>query len=244
PSRYHLDFLRVRQQQFESGGFQNVPHRFPIHARRLHRHVSDSFLLEPSCQFPQVGCHRPETARLLLRLSFLADQRAGRNAGFVDIQSATTFVHDSHDILLLRRHAEDVGNVESPSRAPQANLGIAQFRLKADNSWCHCNVRIKLVIGLAVATAAPSKGRSPCREMARSDPIQQAGHLGFLFMIRGVGKTWGTSSSSRILSGTYASPFCERKILARACKSHWLTVYEALDKVWLYGTPARTLLRC
>jgi len=25
--------------------------------------------------------------------------------------------------------------------------------------------------------------------MARSNPIQQAGHLGFLFMIRGVGKT-------------------------------------------------------
>src|SRR5437773_1988988 len=122
-------------------------------------------------------------------LSFLADPRTGRNAGFVDIQSATTFIHDSHDILLLRRHAEDVGSVESPSRAPQANLGIAQFRLKADNSWCHCNVRIKLVIGLAVATAAPSKGRSPCREMARSNPIQQAGHLGFLFMIRGVGKT-------------------------------------------------------
>src|SRR5499433_786134 len=32
---------------------------------------------------------------------------------------------------------------------------IATFWPKADNSWCHCNVQIKLVNGLAVATAAP-----------------------------------------------------------------------------------------
>ena len=34
--------------------------------------------------------------------------------------------------------------------------GIAHFRPKADNSWYHCNVQIKLVNGLAVATAAPN----------------------------------------------------------------------------------------
>ena len=60
---------------------------------------------------------------------------------------------------------------------------------------------------------------------------------------RSASSPFKASSSSRILSGTFASPFCERKILARACESHWLTVYEALDKVWLYGTPARTIVR-
>ena len=54
-------------------------------------------------------------------------------------------------------------------------------------------VRIKLAIGLAVATAAPSKGRSPCREMTRTEDILQSGVSGSFFMIRGVGKTWGTS---------------------------------------------------
>ena len=60
---------------------------------------------------------------------------------------------------------------------------------------------------------------------------------------RSASSPFKASSSSRVLSGTFASPFCERKILnlACACESHWLTLYEALDKVWLYGTPARTL---
>src|SRR5712691_2894599 len=61
-------------------------------------------------------------------------------------------------VLLLRRRAEDVGSVESPSRALQPDLGIAHFRPKADNLWYHCNVQIKLVNGLAVATAAPNLG--------------------------------------------------------------------------------------
>src|SRR5439155_7724758 len=60
---------------------------------------------------------------------------------------------------------------------------------------------------------------------------------------RSASSPFKASSSTRILSGTFASPFCERRIRARACKSHWLTVYEAPDKVWLYGTPARTIAR-
>ena len=62
---------------------------------------------------------------------------------------------------------------------------------------------------------------------------------------RSASSPFKASSSSRVLSGTFASPFCERKILnlACACESHWLTLYEALDKVWLYGTPARTIVR-
>src|SRR5207253_10805452 len=51
---------------------------------------------------------------------------------------------------------EDVGCVESPSRALQPDLAIAHFRPKADNLWYHCNVQITLVNGLAVATAAPN----------------------------------------------------------------------------------------
>src|SRR5437879_1250570 len=39
--------------------------------------------------------------------------------GFVYVQSTTTLVHNSHRILLLRHLAEDVGSVESPSRAPR-----------------------------------------------------------------------------------------------------------------------------
>jgi hypothetical protein len=54
-------------------------------------------------------------------------------------------------------------------------------------------VRIKLAIRLAVTTAALSKGRSPCRVMDDARMIPQSQVCGSLFMIRGVGKTWGTS---------------------------------------------------
>src|SRR6266702_2528726 len=118
-SRRYLHFLRIRQQQLESRRLQNIPHRFPVDPRRFHGHVPNSFLLEPFRQFLQVSRHRPETPCLFLSLSLLADQRARRNAGFVYVQSTTTLVHNSHRILLLRHLAEDVGSVESPSRAPR-----------------------------------------------------------------------------------------------------------------------------
>jgi len=87
--------------------------------------------------------------------------------------------------------------------------GIAHFRPKADNSWYHCNVQIKLVNGLAVATAAPHlndlraarwRKLTLSNSQAISDP---------LFMIRGVAKTWGTRyRKSREDLGTI--PFCRR----------------------------------
>ena len=45
---------------------------------------------------------------------------------------------------------------------------------------------------------------------------------------RSASSPFKASSSTRILVGTLASPLCERKILARPCESHWLTVYESL----------------
>src|SRR5262249_24893933 len=149
-------------------------------------------------------------ARFLSCLSLLGDQRTRRNAGFVDIQSAATFIHDSHNILLLRHHAEDVGSVESPSRAPRSNLGIAQLRPKADNSWCHYDVQIKLAVGLAVATAAPSKGRSPCREMAGPRISLRPAVSGSFFMIRGVSKTWGTSYQVTLKCHLAVLPLCRK----------------------------------
>src|SRR5215467_8037383 len=113
------------------------------------------------------------------------------DAGFVDIQSATTLVHDSHCVLLLRRPAEDVGSVESPSRALQPDLGIAHSWPKADNSWSHCNVQIKLVNGLAVATAAPHLNDLRAARWRKLTLSNSQAIPDPLFMIRGVAKTWG-----------------------------------------------------
>src|SRR5262245_36081831 len=94
-------------------------------------------------------------------------------------------------VLLLRRHAEDVGSVESPSRALQADLGIA-LRPKADNSWYHCNVQIKLVNGLAVAIAAPHVNDLRAARWRRLTLSNRRAISGPLFMIRGVAKTCET----------------------------------------------------
>src|SRR5262244_791398 len=84
---------------------------------------------------------------------------------------------------------------------------IATFWPKADNSWCHCNVQIKLVNGLAVATAAPHlndlraarwRKLTLSNSQAISDP---------LFMIRGVAKTWGTRYR-KILGSTQSASAC------------------------------------
>jgi hypothetical protein len=94
-------------------------------------------------------------------------------------------------VLLLRRRAEDVGSVESPSRALQPDLAFAHFPPKADNLWYHCNVQIKLVNGLAVATAAPHLNDLRAARW-RSLLSNSQAISGPLFMIRGVAKTWGT----------------------------------------------------
>jgi hypothetical protein len=44
----------------------------------------------------QVRRHCPKTPCLFLSLPLFGDQRARRDAGFVDIQSATTLIYDSH----------------------------------------------------------------------------------------------------------------------------------------------------
>src|SRR5437667_870591 len=212
-SRHYLHFLRIRQQQLESRRLQNIPHRFPVDPRRFHGHVPNSFLLEPFRQFLQVSRHRPETPCLFLSLSLLADQRARRNAGFVYLQSTTTLVHNSHRILLLRHLAEDVGSVESPSRAPRPISLLPDLGQKADNSWYHCNVPIKLHNGLAVATAAPSRVRSPCREMALMKVTQPAEPSRAPFHDSWCRETWRTTYCDNVSAKHVVAGFSPRSHL-------------------------------
>src|SRR5215510_5584412 len=71
-------------------------------------------------------------------------------------------------------------------------LGIARSWPKADNSWYHCNVQIKLVNGLAVATAAPHLNDLRAARWRKLTLSNSQAISAPLFMIRGVAKTWGT----------------------------------------------------
>jgi len=82
---------RVRQEQIESLGLQNIPRRFPVYTGRLHRHMLYSARLQPGGQFQQVRRHRPKAPGFLFGLAILGNHYAYGDTDLMGIQSTTTF---------------------------------------------------------------------------------------------------------------------------------------------------------
>jgi len=61
-----FDMRCVRQHQDKVTVAQDMPHRLPVDAGRLHRNVGASWVGEPLRQGEQIPCRRPEGAYLAL----------------------------------------------------------------------------------------------------------------------------------------------------------------------------------
>ncbi len=92
-SRNGLNVLRIHQPQLELI-LQNVPHRLPVHARRLHNHVAHPAFAQPVGQRQQFAGKSPEQT-LLLPIS-IGPQHAPCDRVLVHVQTTTAAVNYVH----------------------------------------------------------------------------------------------------------------------------------------------------
>ena len=116
------DVLRVgehqRQRRFV---FEDVPHRLPVHAGRLHRHVRAAGLGQPRRQFEQPRCRGRKLPMLARGLPTGRDAHARVHAPRVDIQPGAPGIQNFHASPPVSRSAgvESAGT-ESRRRASRA----------------------------------------------------------------------------------------------------------------------------
>ena len=118
------DVLRVGEHQRERlFVFEDVPHRLPVHAGRLHRHVRAARLGQPGRQFEQTRRRSRKLPVLGRDLPTRSDAHARVHAPRVDIQPGAPGVQDFHPSPPARKGAgvESAGT-KSTGRAHRKNL--------------------------------------------------------------------------------------------------------------------------
>jgi hypothetical protein len=98
---------RVCKHQLELG-FEHVPDRLPVHARRLHRDMRAALSFQPGRQLQQALRRRLERPHLLGDLPIIHDPNAGRDRLLMHVEASTAPVQHFHDSLPC------CGGVESP----------------------------------------------------------------------------------------------------------------------------------
>ncbi len=91
PSRHRFDVLCIHQQQLRLP-FQQIPHRLPIHARRLQRYMGHSAGAPPIRQLQQFFRKRPEL--LCLSPSPSSPKHTRRHTLLMNIQTTTHFMYN------------------------------------------------------------------------------------------------------------------------------------------------------
>ena len=144
------DVLRVGEQQLERlCVFEDVPHRLPVHAGRLHRHVRAAGLGQPRRQLEQPRRCGRKLLMLGRGLPTGGDAHARVHAPRVDIQPGAPGIHDLHPSPPVSRSAGvESASTESGRRAYRPEP-VSQYGVLA-------GLRVKLRYGLCRTNAGPT----------------------------------------------------------------------------------------
>jgi hypothetical protein len=99
-ARNVLDVRRIGDDQDEVAVAQNLPHRHPIDAGGLHRHVAAATFHQPRQQSPQTIRRRVECPALPRHLAASRKAHAGDNRRLVHIKTGNPLVHYLHRVSL------------------------------------------------------------------------------------------------------------------------------------------------
>ena len=99
-ARQVLHVRRIGQHQLPLAVVQDVPHRLPVHPRRLHHDVGHVMAIQPFAQRQKIGRRRLEGSNLLLDTPVPGKPDAGHDRLLVNIEACTTLMKHFHRCLL------------------------------------------------------------------------------------------------------------------------------------------------
>ena len=99
-ARHVLHMRGVCQHQRELAIIQDVPHRLPVDAGRLHRHMRATVCRQPLRQAQKVRRGRLEGTNFGRDLAIGYKAQAGHHRLFVNVETATSSMQQLHLILL------------------------------------------------------------------------------------------------------------------------------------------------
>ena len=146
-----LDVRRIGDDQFELPFAQDLEHRHPIDARRLHRHVRAPAFFQPRSQFRKRLRRGRKGPALPLRLAVRHNPHTSHHRVLVYIKACYSLIQDIHDLLLysLRRRHRCLSEKNPRKRAPGQHCPFAPV-------WVIQATRVQLATGLSCTREKPT----------------------------------------------------------------------------------------